>query len=333
MGPDQDEGYRMDRDNELLLRVARLYHVQAETMDAIANQLGVSRSTVSRLLKDARERGLVRVTIVDPERPMTRLAELFRKNFRVNAHLVHVRAGASGVFRLDQVAKVAAKLIDETVRDEDTVGVAWGTTTSAIAVQLRPRDLTGVTVVGMNGGANHRTTGLPYVGSILQRFATAFRGEEQLFTLPAFFDDPATKAAMWRERSTQHVLKVRSRSRLAVFGVGGLGAELQSHVYASNYLDVEDLAELARNNVVGDVCTVMLREDGSWRDIAFNERATGMTPAELRSIPRRICVVSGQSKAAPVLGALRAGVMTDLVIDDETARAVLRRMQPNLRMD
>ncbi|MGO1383478.1 MAG: sugar-binding transcriptional regulator [Arachnia sp.] len=323
----------MDRDNELLLRVARLYHVQAETMDAIANQLGVSRSTVSRLLKEARELGLVRVSIVDPEQPLTRLAELFQRHFHVHAHLVSVRTGASGVFRLDQVAKVAAKLIDATVKDQDTVGVAWGTTTSAIAVQLRPRDLTGVTVVGLNGGANHRTTGLPYVGSILQRFATTFRGEEQLFTLPAFFDDPHTKDVMWRERSTQHLLQVRARSRVAIFGVGGLGAELQSHVYAANYLDTNDLTELSRNNVVGDVCTVMLREDGSWRDVAFNERATGMTPAELRAIPKRICVVSGTSKAAPLLGALRAGVMTDLVIDDETARAVLKRMQPNLRLD
>lgn len=323
----------MNKNNEVLLRVARLYHVQAETMDAIAHQLGVSRSTVSRLLKEAREQGLVRVTIVDPERPMTRLAELFEKYFHVTAHLVHVRAGASGVFRLDQVAKVAAKLIDETVRDDDTIGVAWGTTTSAVAVQLRPRDMTGVTVVGLNGGANHRTTGLPYVGSILSRFSTAFRGDEQLFSLPAFFDNPATKAAMWRERSTKHVLEVRSRSRVAIFGVGGLGAELQSHVYAANYLDAEDLAELSRSNVVGDICTVMLREDGSWRDVPFNERATGMTPAELRSIPKRICIVSGRSKAAPVLGALRAGVMTDLVIDDETARAVLRRMQPQLRLD
>ncbi|RMB62406.1 transcriptional regulator [Tessaracoccus antarcticus] len=302
-------------------------------MDAIAHQLGVSRSTVSRLLKEGRDRGLVRVTIIDPERPMSRLAELFDRYFHVNAHLVHVRTGASSVFRLDQVARVAARLIDETVNDGDTVGVAWGTTTSAIAVQLRPRDLTGVTVVGLNGGANHRTTGLPYVGSILQRFAAAFRGEEQLFTLPAFFDDPLTRAAMWRERSTQHVLEVRASSRVAVFGVGGLGSELQSHVYSANYLDEQDLAELTRSNVVGDVCTVMLREDGSWRDVPFNERATGITPAELRSIPKRICVVSGASKAAPVLGALRAGVMTDLVVDDETARAVLRRMRPGLRFD
>ena len=321
-----------DKSSEALITVARMYYVQAETMDAIAHHLGVSRSTVSRLLKEARERGLVRVTIVDPDRPLGRLADLFQQHFRVNAHIVQVRPGASNVFRLDQVARTAADILGELVTDGDTVGVAWGTTTSAIATHLRPRDLSGVTVIGLNGGANHQTTGLPYVGSILHRFADAFRGQEQLLALPAFFDDPATREAMWRERSTRHILRVRDSCRIALFGVGALGADLQSHVYASNYLNPDDLDDLQRQGVVGDVCTVMLREDGSYRDLEINRRATGMTPAELQRVPRRICVVSGLAKASPVLGALRAGVATDLVIDQETARAVLARMKPGIRL-
>ena len=321
-----------DKTSETLLTVARMYYVQSETMDAIAHQLGVSRSTISRLLKEARDRGLVRVTIVDPDRPLGRLADLFQQHFRVNAHIVQVRPGASNVFRLDQVARTAADILGELVTDGDTVGVAWGTTTSSIATHLRPRDLSGVTVIGLNGGANHQTTGLPYVGSILHRFADAFRGQGQLLALPAFFDDPATREAMWRERSTRHILRVRDSCRIALFGVGALGADLQSHVYASNYLSADDLDDLQRHGVVGDVCTVMLREDGSYRDLDINRRATGMTPAELQRVPRRICVVSGLAKASPVLGALRAGVATDLVIDQETARAVLARMKPGIRL-
>lgn len=321
-----------EKDSDTLLTVARMYYVQAETMDAIAHHLGVSRSTVSRLLKEARERGLVRVTVVDPERPRGRIADLFHKHFGVQAHVVQVRPGASAIFRLDQVARTAADLLGDLVQDGDTVGVAWGTTTSAIATHLRPRDLTGVTVIGLNGGANHQTTGLPYVGSILHRFADAFRGQEQLLALPAFFDNPATRDAMWREQSTQHILRVRNNCQVALFGVGGLNSEMQSHVYASNYLGEDDLQALRDQGVVGDVCTVMLREDGSYRDLAINKRATGMTPAELQRVPRRICVVSTLSKASPVLGALRAGVATDLVIDQETARAVLVRMKPGVRL-
>ncbi len=323
----------MDRNTELQLRVARMYYVQSETMDAIAHQLGVSRSTVSRLLKAAKDQGLVRVTIADPGRPMTRIAEIFRKNFRVQAHLVSVRPGSSSMLRLEQVAKVAARLLDETVTNGDVVGVAWGTTVTAVAQQLRPRDLSDVTVVGLNGGGNHLTTGVPYVGSILQRFAAAFQAKEQMLALPAFFDNPDTRTAMWAERSTQHMLAVRARCTVAVFGVGGFGSDLQSHVYSANYLDESDLKALSAAGVVGDVCTVMLRADGSWRDIPLNSRATGMTPTELRTIKRRICVVSGIGKAVPVLAALRAGVATDLVIDEETARAVLTTMRPGVRLD
>lgn len=320
----------MERNTELLLRVASMYHVQSETMDAIAHQLGVSRSTVSRLLKEARDRGLIRITIADPERPLSHLAGLFERNFHVQTHLVSVRSGSSSVLRLDQVAKVAARLLDDLITDDDVVGVAWGTTTAAIASQLRPRDLAGIRIVGLNGGANERTTGMPYVGSILQRFAAAYQGEEQLLALPAFFDDPATRAAMWRERSTRHMLSVRAACTIAVFGIGSLRSELQSHVYSANYLDAADLIALEETRVVGDVCTVMLREDGSWRDIPLNHRASGITPDELQRLPRRICVVSGAAKATAVLGAMRAGVATDLVLDEETARAVLNRLRPGL---
>ena len=49
-------------------------------------------------------------------------------------------------------------------------------------------------------------------------------------------------------------------------------------------------------------------------------------PDVLRRIPVRLCVVSGVSKAIPLLGALRARVMTHLVVDSEAARALLNRM-------
>jgi DNA-binding transcriptional regulator LsrR (DeoR family) len=65
---------------------------------------------------------------------------------------------------------------------------------------------------------------------------------------------------------------------------------------------------------------VFLRQDGSYQDIAINRRATGPTPAELASIPRRLCVVAGEAKLRPLVAAMRAGVVTDLIIDEPTAR-------------
>ena len=56
---------------------------------------------------------------------MNRLTEIFRNSFHVRTHLVNVRPGSSSVLRLEQVAKVAARLLDESVTDGDVVGVAW----------------------------------------------------------------------------------------------------------------------------------------------------------------------------------------------------------------
>lgn len=74
------------------------------------------------------------------------------------------------------------------------------------------------------------------------------------------------------------------------------------HVYSAGYLDDDDKRALSADGVVGDVATVLLREDGSWKDIGFNERASGLTPAELARVPRRFCVVADPSRAAAVVG-------------------------------
>lgn len=293
-------------------------------MEAIANNMGVSRSTVSRLLKQAREQGIVRISVVEPTRAEERLAQQVSDLFDVSATVVPVHRGVGEVNRLSRVTAVAADLLTDVVTDGMRIGCAWGTTLASLVQQLEPQPRTGVSVVQINGGANPRTSGIPYAGQIVAQLAQAFTAETILFPVPTFFDEPSTREAMWRERSIRPLLSQQRSLDLAVFGVGSVRGPVSSHVYVSGYLDDDDMAALVEQDVVGDVCTVFLRRDGSWADIDLNSRATGLTPDELRRISRRICVAAGVAKSAAVLGAMRAGVATDLVIDDALARALVR---------
>ena len=303
-----------DRDDEMY-RAAVLYYVQGESMDAIARQLGVSRSTVSRSLKQARDTGIVRISLTHPRDASSDVEQEFSNRFGVRAQVVSVRESVSDVARLDRVAKVAANAIGEAVEDRTTI--------DAVAAHLLAKPVRGCTLVQLNGAANDSTTGIDYVSNIASRFAGAFNAHSVLFPVPAFFDYASTRDAMWRERSIMRVRDTQRECSLAVFGVGSLVGGLPSHVYESGYFDDEDRAAMARDRVVGDVCTVLLRENGSWADIEMNTRASGLTPVQLRRIPRRIGVVSGRAKARPLLAALRARVMTDLIVDDQTARHIL----------
>ena len=315
----------MNERYEDMYQAASRYYIQGETMESIARQLRLSRSSVSRLLKDARESGLVRISLADHSGSQSPLATALADAFGVRVHMVSVRDSANENLRFDQVARLAGRLFTEAVDDHQLIGVAWGVTLSHVVRHLGRRPLVGSTVVQINGGANQRSSGIPYIGEILQSIGDAFDAKVVLFPVPAFFDFAETKQAMWRERSVQNVLRLHEHLDLAVFGVGCLEGKVPSHVYTAGYMDGTDMEQLAADGVVGDVCTVLLREDGSYADIAYNERATGLTPPELRQIPRRICVVADPSRASAIIGALRAGVATDLVLDEGTARAVADR--------
>ncbi|SPT52991.1 Deoxyribonucleoside regulator [Actinomyces bovis] len=307
---------------------ASMYYVQGETMEVIARHLGTSRSTVSRLLARAREEGIVRITLAEPGGRGSLESEL-REAFGVDVRIVPVREGTTEIHRLEQVAAVAARRLIELAPTDGVIGTAWGTTMSEVCAALPANAVPGLTVVQLNGASDPDGVG-PSAGEVLAAFHERLGARTVAFPVPAFFDHASTREAMWSERSVRRVLMLAQKADLAVFGVGTApvpgrvhGATLPSQVYAGGHLTDADRLLLQHEDVVGDVCTVMLRADGSWRDIPLNRRATGPTPEQLAKVPRRLCVVAGTGKARALLAALRARVATDLVVDEATARAII----------
>lgn len=324
----------MNKRDDLAHKAATMYYVQEQTMDAVAKEFDVSRATVSRLLKYARDTGLVRITVADAPSERNELGGRLEKIFGIHAQVVPVRGSSSPIGQMEQVSRVAASVLDGMMEPGTVLGMAWGSTVTEMSRHLVPRKVPDSVVVQLNGAGNARRSGIPYTGAILNSVAEAFGSQIVHFPVPAFFDYADTKQAMWRERSIRSVLHLQSQVDVAVFGVGALNGPVPSHVYSSGYLDERDFDVLSKEGVVGDICTVLLREDGTWQDIEMNRRASGPTPVELSRVRRRLCVVSGPHRAGALLGALRARAVTDLVVDSLTAKILLdktaaaRTLQP-----
>lgn len=300
-----------------------MYYLQDVKMESIASHLHMSRSSVSRLLKQARASGLVEITLRPTPTRAPGLGQLISAQFGVETYVVSVADSATVADRLEQVAITTARIVTSWFDSGMVLGVAWGTTLGAIARQLGKKPTRGSSIVQLNGAANTRTSGVQYAGSLVAQFGDAFEASVHLFPVPAFFDYAETRQAMWRERSIARVLDVQRKADIALFSIGAVAGEVPSHVYSAGYLDREDIETLEAEGVVGDVCTVFLRADGSYEDLTLNGRATGPTPAELLRVPRRMCAVAGDSKTVALLAALRAGVITHLVIDEQTATGLM----------
>ncbi len=305
------------------LKVARMYYYQNMTSEAIAHELNVSRSTISRLLSYAREQGLVNIQIVDPNEHPQLLEARIVEQFKIKrAHVVPVPGIAGEGEWLTRVVQYAANYLNTQFDSEMVMGIAWGTTISAIARYLLPKATHNSQIIQLNGAGNTQSMGIEYASEIIVRFAQNYQATANLFPVPTFFDYAATKAALWKERSIQRLLDLQNQADLLLYSIGAVNAGVPSHVYSAGYLERADFQDLKRLKLVGDIATVFFREDGSFDGIPINERTSG--PAlELFQRKHGICVVSGYAKVAGVAAAMRGGLLTELIIDEPTARKLV----------
>ena len=195
---------------------ASMYYLQGQTMETIARHLGVSRSSVSRLLTYARNSGLVRISVAATPGNRGSLSGQINEVFGVHTSVVPVHDIHTEVNRLHNVARVAAERLVDLLKPGDTLGIAWGNTTSEVTRCLPRVNLPGSTVVQLNGAATATESGVPYADAIISRAATALGARMVHFPIPAFFDFAETKEALWRERSVTSVLATIDSANVAL---------------------------------------------------------------------------------------------------------------------
>ena len=193
---------------------------------------------------------------------------------------------------------------------------------------LTPRAIPDVTFVQLNGSASAADFVSGFVTDTILRFARNFAAQAVLFPVPTFFDDPATKQAMWRERSVRHVLDLQEQADILMYSVGSHTASTPSHVYSAGYMDAGDLQTMTQEGAVGDIATVFFRADGSWQGLSLNARASGPELSLMQRVQESVCVVSGLGKVSALHAALQGGFIRRLIVDEITAQAVLNQ-QPS----
>lgn len=302
------------------LRVAKMYYYHNMTTEAIASEMRVSRSTVSRLLSFARQEGYVEIRINDPQDHPQQLEEKIRQAFKLQGiHVVPMAENTSDAECLERVAQYTANYLSTIFSSNMILGVAWGTTTTAISRNLVPKTTHHSQVVQLNGAGNTESLGIEYASEIMMRFAKNYQSTYHLFPVPAFFDKVQTKNALWEETSIKRILDLQSKADFYLFSIGAVNAGVPSHIHNEGYLNKGDYQELRKSGVVGDIATIFFREDGSYNNIQINQRSSGPS-LNLFKNKQGICVISGQAKVKGLYAAIRGNLLTELILDEPTAR-------------
>lgn len=306
------------------IKVSRLYYYQNRTTQAIADEMNVSRSTISRLLKFAYEEGLIRINIVDPaEEPRLIEKRITDRFVGIHVHVVPVPEIMSEAEWLNRVANYTASYLNTVFCSNMTLGIAWGTTLTAVSKYLNKKTTHNSQIVQLNGAGNIISMGIEYASEIIVRFAENYQARAHLFPLPCFFDYPETKNALWQERSIKRILSIQKQADILLFSIGAVNAGIPSHVYSGGYLSEIDYKELKGLDVVGDIATVFFKSNGDYKNIPLNERASGPELSFFRD-KYSICVVSGLAKVKGLFAALKGQYIKELIVDEPTALELVR---------
>jgi DNA-binding transcriptional regulator LsrR (DeoR family) len=308
------------RDPELLAKAARLYFLDDRSQDDVATILGTTRSNVSRMVRQARDLGIVEIRIVAPAQRDHELERVLRARYGVaEARVLEVGAGAEV---LEGVGRLAARWLDETLRDGQVVALSWGQTLQAVvrAVDLARRDVEVVQLVGGLSALDSGVTGQELVRELSERIGARHR----YLHAPALFGSAEALTLLLREQAIADALDAAKRADMAIVGIGAPGVGSSGALLDALALSPAERAEFDAGGAVGDVCGRYYDLSGQEVRSVVNQRVLAVTLDDLRAIPTVAGVAAGPEKAPGILGALRGGFIDVLICDQQAARSVLR---------
>lgn len=306
-------------DQELaMLRAAELYYYGRLTQAQIAEQLMTSRWTVGRLLEQARETGIVRITIEHPLARHHQLEVELRQQFGVSSAIV-VPGQADSSVTLQAVCRAAAQQLTALRPRPTVLGVSWGRTTSRVATALPEGWDPGVTVVQTNGGL--AIDGAGHVSAALRTIAERGPGRVRMMPAPTIVQSVTLARALAQDPAVAGTLELAANARTIVYSPGS--ATSTSVLIDSGYLTVAEVAQLQRRGVVGDVLSHFVDASGRIVDEELDARTISINLDSLRQCPNSIAVVSGAEKASAARAILAAGLCTTIITDAELAAVLL----------
>ncbi|HET7093023.1 MAG TPA: sugar-binding transcriptional regulator [Thermomicrobiales bacterium] len=304
-----------------LAEVATFYYIDKLTQEQIGARIGGSVATVSRLLAEAHERGIVEVRVHHPAPTEPDLQRALVAGFGLRTARVLRTDELEPPHLLPRLGELAAGYLKATLTDGAIVSVGWGATLHDVARALTPGGPRGVQVVQSMGSLGAR---LPAIDNhlITRLFAERLHGTPHYLHAPMIVESEAIRAALVQDAHIAQALDLSRRADVMLIGIGVPEPE-QAGLLQAGYLDAATLEAIRATGAVGDICVTYFDRAGALLDLEISQRVIGVRLADLHNVGTTIVVAGGVHKAEAILGALRTGLIHVLVTDDATARAVL----------
>jgi DNA-binding transcriptional regulator LsrR (DeoR family) len=306
-------------DTAMAARICWHYFKEGQTQDAIATRLNLTRKRVNRILGEARERGLVQITIQHPLGIYSELEAKLAQQFGLErAIVVPSPLGDADVRAM--VGAAAGEYVSEHLASGASLGITWGGTINAAAQSIRKRSDQGNSVVLLCGGLAESTSINPYDNASMM--ARALDARCHYLTAPMFAASSELRNALAESEPVRSVLAMVPRLEMALLSAIDLTEDSKALEYG--VISRGDWRSLRAAGAVGDICGHYLGTEGNPIQHALSARVINPPMKSLLAIPHRVLAAGGMAKVAIISAAIKAKLCHVLITDENAASALLK---------
>jgi DNA-binding transcriptional regulator LsrR (DeoR family) len=303
-------------------QVLALYYIEDKNQAEIAKMLNLSTAKVNRLLKVAREQGLIEIVIRTPFSHLFELESQLEAAYGLPKAIIIPALTGNSDTALQILGRAGAEYLLQQIRNGDTICISGGKTIYAIVEAIEPRQQYDVRVVPATGSLQKNLfTDANYLAALL---ATKLGGESYQLHAPALVDSSEERETFLSMSRINHVLEIGRHAQIALVGIGSVLPGISGYY---GLLTAQETANWERAvqdaGAYGEALAYIFDDQGQLCLPEYNQRVIGLTIDELKQIPLTIGVAATAPKVQPIHGALHNRFLKTLITDESTAKAVL----------
>ncbi|WP_162893256.1 sugar-binding transcriptional regulator [Microbacterium halotolerans] len=301
-----------------LAHIAREHYVRRKSRIQIAEETGLSRFKIGRMLDEAVERGIIRFEIVASPGVDVELSGRLAAHYGLEHAVVFEQSADTDADAQLGLGAAAATMVEELVRPDDVLGLTSGRTLNVMASKLTHlpcRD-----VVQLAGIA----------GPILESGLEVIRS---LAALPDVRPWPIYASLVMSDTEAAQGVRRQPGARAAIDQFGKVTVALcavgswdppNSLMMINPAVTDDDRRRLRARGVAAEVASTLIAEDGEIiHDL--DPRCIAISDRQLRAVRSRVAIAGGPSKTRALRAVLRSGLMTAAITDTFTAYRLLEQ--------
>lgn len=300
--------------------IAHRFYVAGKSKIEIAEEFGVSRFRVARVLDWARDSGLVRIDFDLPVPVDVKLSDEVRSAYGLDQCFVLDRAASKGerpeVRR--RIGAVAARLLSEIVTENDVLGLSWARSVNVTTEAVRKlAKCPVVQLCGVQAGIDTRDRSVETVS----RLASTSGGDAYPIYGPLVLPDRRTTEILRRQPGIAETFGQFKHLTKAVVSIGAwLPGE--STVYDAVHPDEREA--IAARGAAAEVAARLFDGDGQPMSTGLAHHVLAISTEELLRVPEVIALGYTAPKARAIDAVLRSGLVSTLITDAPAAERLPR---------